>query len=88
MTVGVDDMNKERALFLRKWLAAARVHAARTAQIGAASVVEKPQGRRANPGFLGDLTSSGIVWSATTFDDFFRDPGKMAPDSVMAATVE
>ena len=37
-------------------------------------------------GYTQDLRNSDIVWTGATLDNFFKNPGKLFPNSTMATT--
>ena len=79
-----DDVGEGRSLFLRKCLGCHAFACNKEGPKLGGLIGRKAASVEDYRGYSQSLRNSGIVWSDETLDRWFTDPGKIAPESVMA----
>jgi cytochrome c len=80
-----DDASKGRDLFLRNCIGCHAFACNKEGPSLGGLFGRKAAGAEGFSSYTQDLKDSGIVWTESTLDDFFSDPAKISPDSVMAS---
>jgi|GEM_PF-1718597 len=83
-SVYANDVDKGRNLFLRNCIGCHAFACNKEGPSLGSLVGRKAAGAEGYTGYSNDLKNSGIVWTEETLNDFFIDPGKIVPESVMA----
>lgn len=81
--VYANDANKGRDLFLKKCIGCHAFACNKEGPSLGGLFGRKAAGAEGFTSYTDDLRNSGIVWTEETLNDFFRDPAKVVPESVM-----
>ena len=81
-----DDISEGRDLFLRKCIACHAFTCNKDGPTLGGLFGRKVATVKDYNGYTQDLRNSDIVWTGATLDNFFKNPGKLFPNSTMATT--
>lgn len=84
-TVSANDASKGRDLFLRNCIGCHAFACNKEGPSLGGLLGRKAGGAEGFDGYTEALKNSGIIWTDEALNDFFVDPAKISPDSVMVS---
>ena len=84
-TVSANDASKGRDLFLRNCIGCHAFACNKEGPSLGGLLGRKAGGAEGFGSYSEALKNSGLIWTDETLNDFFVDPAKLSPDSVMAS---